>query len=174
MRAAEKDQRARDALFVREQTQLYAKLLRNACKKLSRATTKAQRKIALASMSTAGLHLWILCGGNPDNLAGILRMIARALEGKLQFHDDDLLERAYLHAQRKAQGGRPGWDISIVPTPKQLDDALTILCGRNARPTKRAAIRRAKQLGWLLRAPAVQIRNRGSGQPRTGDLLPPA
>lgn len=146
-----KDQKSRDAALFREHARQCAKMFRVAMKSLNRATTKAARDDAQASLSLAGLWLWMLCGCNPDNLGKALQAVTLAADGKLSEKSFDvLIRKAVAHAGKKAQaqaGIHRGLDIGIKATPKQIDDALTVLCGRERRPTKDGAVRRAKILG---------------------------
>jgi hypothetical protein len=155
-----KEKKARELVSYRKRAHRCAKQFQNAmklhndaCKLVDGPDEKyeaAMEKVHFA-WSIAGQSLWLLCGGNPRKLPDRLRDIALALEGKLHGKNtkmDELLIKAFIHADDKIRKGHKGYDVALRPTQTQIDNALTILSGRNLKPTKRAAMRRLKQLGY--------------------------
>ena len=139
-----------------QDAQTCAKLFRNAIKSLNRASTKAARARALASLSQAGLWLWMLSGSNPDNLGKAFKTLVQAADGKPLAMYDELLMEAYERERREAFEGMKGLSFEYVTfklTRKGLNKQLEALSekkkidGDPGRPTLRAALRRAKQLG---------------------------
>jgi len=149
-----KDRAARERVLHRKYAYRCAKLFQNAIKlediatKVADSKYQVARKQADAEWCLAGQMLWLFCGCNSKNLSKALHTIVLAMEGKLKGKSyDDLLIKAFKHADHKARKGHKGFDIMFRPTPQQIDDAVTIKSGRNQKPTKRAALRRLKQLG---------------------------
>jgi hypothetical protein len=139
-----KDCKARYAKLRRDNARFMAQRILDAQKlnlpkllKAPKLSAKERRELleAIADWSTCLVtHI--------DEPALFLGMVVLELKGKLRDKsDDDLVIKAFWHAMRKASGR--------VPTPKQIDNALTVLSGRNRRPTLRAAVRRLKQHGLL-------------------------
>ena len=167
-----KDRKARERVLYRKHAQMCANLFQTAFKVETIASNMADspkyepaREQAAAAWCVAGQMLWLFCACNPKNLSEALHAIAYAMEGKLhgKFYDD-LLIKAFKHADHKGRKGHKGFHVGHKPTPKQIDTALTILSGRNSRPTKRGAIRRLEILGYLPTkiATARTYRNRGN------------
>lgn len=175
---AAKDRKARDAVWYHSDVELCVRSIRNAIKcienhaesliKLERieksGNKSAIQKAKAAEEYAARFHhdaccgavsdLWILSLGNGNGLGGALSDVAKAANGKLHIGVamyDDIIKEAFKRAYSKYKPGK-GLRLGFKLSPEQIDGALVLVatkCGLSRRLNKRAAIRRAKQLGLL-------------------------
>jgi hypothetical protein len=160
----EKNRKARDAIVRRKMAHYVANTImilqecerREKCESTRTATARRKRKFRAVNQRppTAdeweryiweAMFAWQRCIlTNLDDPIEFLKMVVLALQGKLGGKTyDDLLIKALVHARKKLRS-RP--EEAVRVTPEQFDNALTIVSGRDHRPTLRAALRRLKQL----------------------------
>jgi|SRR4029450_8880936 hypothetical protein len=158
----EKDRKSRDAVIRRKMAHYVAGTImilqelarREKCESTRTVTAKRKRKQVARRPPTAdeweryiweAMIAWQRCIlTNLDDPTRFLKMVVAALQGKARGKTyDALLIKALVHARKKVRGKA---DKAVLLTLEQFDNALTVVSGRDYRPTTRAAVRRLKQL----------------------------